>query len=128
MPSELFFLRQFFSPNYGQVAMLVGLLLVAIYRPERICLLGLFRLSCVLLALSIVVTPVTTLVINMMSTVSNNSMARPGATSDLALLFSLMQVVEPILVALSIGCGLFSLLPSSRERSRSGPRQHPFDP
>jgi len=51
MPSELFFLRQFLSqlgPNYPQVAMLVGLLLVAIYRPERIYLPGMFRLSCVL--------------------------------------------------------------------------------
>ena len=54
---ELLMLRQLlgqFSPNYAQVAMLAGLLLVVIYRPERIQLLGMFRTSCVLLAISIV--------------------------------------------------------------------------
>ena len=44
--------------------MLVGLLLVAIYRPERIYLPGMFRLSCVLLAVSIVVTPITSAIVS----------------------------------------------------------------
>jgi len=128
MPSELLFLRQFFSqlgPNYAQVTMLVGLLLVVIYRPERIYLPGMFRLSCVLLAVSVLVTPITSAIMNMMTLVSGSGM---GRSSPAALLLSLVQLIEPILVALSICFGLFSLLPSSRDRSRSGPRQHPLDP
>ncbi len=132
MPSELLFLRQIFSsfaPNYTQLAMLIGLLLVAIYRPERIYVLGMFRLSCVLLAVSVLVTPITSVIISMMVTVSSSPPNRSGGpTSEFAIMYSLAQVVEPILVALSICFGLFSLLPSSRERNRSGPRQHPLDP
>ena len=33
--SELLVLRQFLTPNFSQLAMLIGLLLVAIYRPEQ---------------------------------------------------------------------------------------------
>ncbi len=128
MPTELLLLRQFFTPNYAQVAMLVGLLLVAIYRPERICLPGMFRLSCVLLAVSILVTPITMAIMSTMMGVSGSGMGRPGNASEFALLFSLLQIIEPILVALSICFGIFSLLPSACERHRSGPRQHPLEP
>ena len=87
-----------------------------------------FRLSCVLLAVSIIVTPVVSAIINTMMTVTSSGMGRSNSENEFALLFSLMQIVEPILVALSIIFGLFSLLPSSREQRRLGPRQHPLDP
>ncbi|MGO9113449.1 MAG: hypothetical protein ACLP9L_29815 [Thermoguttaceae bacterium] len=131
MPSELLFLRQFLSqlgPNYPQLAMLVGLLLVVIYRPERIYRTGMFRLSCVLLAVSILVTPITMAISNTMIGILGNGLGRPGNPSEFAALLSLVQVLEPILVALSICFGIFSLLPPSREQSRSGPAQHPLEP
>ena len=131
MPTELLFLRQFLSqlgPNYPQVAMLIGLLLVAIYRPDRIRLPLMFRISCLLLAVSMVVTPLSSAVINTMMTTSSNGMGRSSNPGEVALLYSLAQVVEPILVALSICLGLFALLPSSRGQASSGPRQHPLDP
>ena len=62
--------------------MLVGLLLVAIYRPERICLPGMFRLSCVLLAVSIPVTAVTTFLMNAMIDVTGNGLSRMGNAPD----------------------------------------------
>ncbi len=125
--AELFFLRQFLTPNYAQLAMLVGLLLVVIYRPERICLPGMFRLSCVLLAVSVFVTPIASGIVTSMMATSRNGMYNSGSQGEFAMLFSLVQVIEPILVALSICFGLFSLLPSSRGQGRSGPRQHPLD-
>ena len=131
MPSELLFLRQFLPPLvpcYPQLAMLAGLLLVAIFRPERIYRLGMFRLSCMLLALSILATPIASAIMNAMMTISGSGMGRSSGANEFVLLFSMMQVIEPILVALSIFFGLFSLLPSSRTGNRSGPTQHPLDP
>ena len=123
--SELLFLRQFLTPSYPQLAMLVGLLLVAIYRPERINRIGMFRLSCVLLALSILATPIATAVVSMMALLSGG-MGRSGNVDEATLLYSLMQIIEPILVALSICFGVFSLLPGSGEQRRSGPCSIPW--
>jgi hypothetical protein len=132
MPSELLFLRQLLSPqpapNYTQVAILVGLLLAAIYRPERIYLRGMFRLSCVLLAASIPVTAIATAVMNSMMSTSTSVVGRNGSPAELMLLSSLLQVVEPVLVGLSLCFGLFSLLPAHGHQDRSGPKQHPLDP
>ncbi len=128
MPTELLFIRQLLTPNYAQVTMLVGLLLVAIYRPERICLPGMFRLSCVLLAVSIPVTAVVTFIMNAMVDVTGSGLSRMGNASGFAVLFSMLQVIEPILVGLSICLGLFSLLPRRGQRSPSGPKEHPLEP
>ena len=128
LPLELLLLRQSLTPNYSQLAMLIGLLLVVIYRPERIYLPGMFRLSCVLLAVSILVTPVASAIISTMTTILSSGMGRPGGPSGFSSLYSLIQIIESILVALSICFGIFSLLPSSREHRRSGPAQHPLEP
>ncbi len=128
MPTELLFIRQLLTPNYAQVTMLVGLLLVAIYRPERICLPGMFRLSCVLLAVSIPVTAVVTFIMNAMVDVTGSGLSRMGNASGFAVLLSMLQVIEPILVGLSICLGLFSLLPRRGQRSPSGPKEHPLEP
>ena len=127
--TELFFLRQFLMPDYAQLAILIGLLLVAIYRPERIYLPGMFRLSCVLLAVSIVVSPIASAILNTMMTTTTSRTGAFGSNnhSELALLYSLVQVFQPILVALSFCFGLFALLPSPRRPNRQGPRQHPLD-
>jgi len=130
MPPDLF-LRQFFSqltPDYAQLVMLVGLLLVVIYRPERIYRPGMFRLSCALLAVSIVVNPIVSAVVKMMMSISSGGMGRSGNVGEFALLYSLLEVIEPFLVAASVFFGIFSLLPRSRDRIRSGPAQHPLDP
>ena len=124
---ELLFLRQFLTPDYAQLAILVGLLVVAIYRPERIYLPAMFRLSGLLLAVSIAVNPIGSAIINTIMAGSRNGMYGGSTASEFALLYSLTQVVEPILVALSLVFGLFALLPSVRGQSRSGPRQHPLD-
>jgi hypothetical protein len=126
--SELLFLREFFAPSYPQLAMLVGLLLVAIYRPERIFRIGMFRLSCVLLALSFLATPIATAVVTTMTFVGGGRMGRSGNADELILLFPLLQISDPLLVALSICLGIFSLLPRSGEPRRSGPAQHPLEP
>ena len=124
--SELLFLRQFFMPSYPQLAMLVGLLLVAMYRPERILRIGMFRLSCVLLALSLLATPIATAVVTTMTFVGGG-MGRSVNADELTLLFPLLQISEPLLVALSICFGIFSLLPTSGEQRRPNPAQHPME-
>jgi hypothetical protein len=124
---ELLFLRQLFTPNYTQLAMLAGLLLAIIYRPERIRFPRMLRVSCLLLAVSIIVNPVATAAFNAVAPTANYAMGSPRASSDLVMLYQTIQIVEPILVALSIVFGLFSLIPSSRRQSRSAPEQHPLD-
>jgi hypothetical protein len=112
------------SPNYVQVAMLVGFLLVVIYRPERIRLLGMFRASCVLLAISIVLPPLVGAVIGFFAAMQAGS-GRNG--SDSIIYVGLLNVVEPALVATSVCLGIFSLLPPLRQSETRGPAHHPFD-
>ncbi len=114
MSSELLVLRQLFSqvtPNYCQVAVLAGLLLVAIYRPERIRALGMFRAACVILAISIVVPAVTSALVTLLMTAAGN--VRGSSSSDYMILLNLLNAVEPALVAISICLGIFSLLPAT---------------
>jgi hypothetical protein len=122
---EFFLVRQFFTPNYAQLAILIGLLLVVIYRPERIHRPGMFRLACVLLAVSILALPVTSAIATIWNMIYGNGLS--GNRSDLVMLLSLLQVTEPILVAVSVCLVLFSLLPPSRPGSGPGPKQHPME-
>ncbi len=125
---ELLMLRQFlgqFSPNYAQVAMLIGQLLVVIYRPERIRLLGMFRTSCVLLAISLVLPALVASAIGLFAA-SMSGMAR-STGSDYMMLAGLLNVVEPAIVAISICLGIFSLLPPLQQADRPGPAHHPID-
>jgi hypothetical protein len=112
------------SPNYAQVAMLVGLLLVVIYRPERIRLLGMFRASCVCLAVSIVLPPLVGAIVGLLVPAMSGM---PRNSSDFMILIGLLNVVEPALVAISICLGIFSLLPLLRRTTAPGPAQHPVD-
>jgi hypothetical protein len=127
-PQELLMLRQLLgqtSPNYAQVAMLIGLLLVVIYRPERIRLHGMFRAACALLAISLVLPPLVAAAVGLLATTAS-SMAR-STGSDYMMLAGLLNVVEPALVAISIFLGIYSLLPPLQHDDRAGPAHHPID-
>jgi hypothetical protein len=127
IPSELLALRQIFSqltPSYCQVATLVGLLLVAIYRPERIRLLGMFRLSCVMLGLSIVAPALTSAFVTLLMTATSGSRS-PG--SEYMILFNLLNAIEPALTASSVVLGIFSVLPATGSIQGIGPARHPLD-
>jgi hypothetical protein len=129
MQPELLMLRQIFSqlvPNYAQVAILVGLLLVVIYRPERIRLLGMFRFSCVMLALSIVVPPAVSATLSFLVSIGGSSRSSSSA-GDYMILVNLLGTIEPALVAASLCLGIFSLLPARRSADRTGPARHPLD-
>lgn len=100
MPSELLFLRQLFSqfsPNYLPVAMLAGILVVVIYRPERIHRRSMFRLSCVLLAASIVAPSIISAIGGLLAAATSGT-GRGAGQGDLVLLLGVLNVAEPALV------------------------------
>jgi hypothetical protein len=77
-----------------------------------------------LLAISLVLPALVGAAVGLMGSIS------PGMSrnaSDYMILFGLLSVVEPALVALSICLGIFSLLPPLQRAPARGPAQHPVD-
>jgi hypothetical protein len=83
-----------------------------------------FRTSCVLLAISIVLPPLVGAIVGLLAA-SMSGMSR--TSSDYMIFLGLLNVVEPVLVAVSICLGIFSLLPSLQRTNVRGPMQHPVD-
>jgi hypothetical protein len=130
MPSEFLMLRQFLGamgPDYAQTALLIGLLLAALFRPERIRSVPLIRASCVFLALSIVAPAVLYMLISTLSAGNSRAGFSGPLSGTEAMLMALINVVGPMLLGLSIVLGVFSLLPGRDDRLPLSPTKHPLD-
>ena len=127
MPSEMYLLKQMMSgvaPSYIQFTMLAGLLVAAIFRPERIRRLGMFRTACILLAVSVGLGPTLSVLVSVAASSAGNMHTLTG---EYGILFSLVEAVGGILLAVSICLGIFALLPSAKDTYPALPARHPLD-
>jgi hypothetical protein len=110
------------------VTILVGLLLVLIFRPNTIHNLMLFRMACWLLGSSIIAPPVINLLAAMSAASSFGGPSYGLAASASPFLFACASALGTILLGASILCGLFSLLPpAAARRDATGPVKHPLE-
>jgi len=131
MPQELLYLRQLLG-NSGQgwlqVTLLGFLFLVLVFRPERIYNRSLFRVACLLFALSVIVPPVLTLSVSLLAdgAVSSSRNYR-GMMSQAPHMLSLTATLESVLFGTSAMCGLLSLIPGRERKSPLEAAKHPLD-
>jgi hypothetical protein len=130
MPQELMYLQQLLGRSgegWLSVTLLVGLLLALIFRPNTIHNLFLFRAACWLLALSVVIPPMSNLMISLFG-VSRSGAFRMGTSfSEAQLLVACTNTLGFIMQGASILCGLFSLLPPISRQSYANPVKHPLE-
>jgi len=129
---EMFLLRQLFGNGQGWLpaALLICLFLVVLLRPDRVRSPSLFRLSCVLLALSVMVPSLLTVCLGLMDQLDFN--IRRSLANRSGIVPLLTNASGPVLLGLSIIFGLLSLsLGSAQEecpqRDRSIPPSHPLE-
>jgi Zn-dependent protease len=123
MNDELQLYRQIFGTSgeaWLGVTLLAGLLVVLIFRPERVQRWGLFRTACWLLALSVLIPPV----LHFLAALPGNTVSRSWQSG--LLIFSCIYLVGPILKGLSILFGLLSLIPAT-PGAPLGPARHPLE-
>jgi hypothetical protein len=108
------------------VAMLCGLLVTLIFRPNSIRNPFLFRTACWLFGLSMILSPLLNMILNMLRSSFMGAGMRPNESE---LLVFCAAAVGPIMHGVSILCGLLSLLPStmSERLEESGPVKHPLE-
>lgn len=131
MPQELLYLRQLLG-NSGQgwlqVTLLGFLFLVLVFRPERISNRSLFRVACLLFALSIIVPPVLTFSVSFLTDVATPSQRNYGGMmGESPLMWSLTRALETVLFGTSAMCGLLSLIPGRERKSPLEAAKHPLD-
>ncbi len=104
-----------------QVAMLVSLFLAAILRPEVIRAKALFRMACVLFALSLLVSPTLNFLLGQLSRSGSAGPGYGGAMDgEMAILLSFPSVISSVLFGLSLICGLCSLVSTSGAAAAKG--------
>jgi hypothetical protein len=124
---ELFYLRQLFSfgtTDWLKVAMLLGLLAVLIYRPERVRRPAAMTCACWLFALSIVIPPVLNALVGIAVDTGMSTRYRSSAQSPE--LITLVIAVGPMLFGISVLLSLLSLVPA-RSKRPAGPAKHPLE-
>jgi hypothetical protein len=108
------------------VILLAVLFIAPIFRPKSIQNLVLFRVACVLYGTSIVVTPLLNIWLNVL--LSNRSSGFPGSSSDTQFFMSAINAIGPVLMGVSVICGLFALIPATAQRrDEEGPAKHPME-
>lgn len=134
MPQELMLLEQLFGRGNSvwlSATLLMGLLLVLIFRPNAIQRPILFRVTCWLLVLTVVVPPALSLLLNL-GFGSSNIYATRGmgySGSDLSIFMACVSFSGPVLQGACILCGLTALTPPiTRRAAPTGPAKHPLDP
>ena len=105
--------------------MLVGLLLALIIKPERVNNWALFRVSCWLLAASIVTPPILNAFINITSG-SAAAIRPPSIGSSDYLIMTCIYALGPILLGISIICGLLAMIPTGYGPPLTPPK-HPLE-
>jgi hypothetical protein len=136
MPRDFFVfqqLQQLFGGGgaaaWLQVATLLGLLAALLYRPERIRMPVLFRVACVLLALSVLAGPTITGMLMFLQGLDSGGF-RPGRGSDdlWMALGPLVNAAGPVLLGTSILLALIAVSPKPRRPGDPPqPPRHPLD-
>jgi hypothetical protein len=127
MPQEMAMLQLLNQTGNGWLtaALLTGLLLALLFKPERVYSWALLRLSCWFLALSITIPPI----LNAFMTITSHSAAsfRPTSigSSDY-LVITCIYALGPILLGISIICGLLAMIPTGY-RPPLTPAKHPLE-
>ena len=108
--------------------LLVGLLLALVFKPERVNNWALFRVSCWLLAVSIVIPPIlnTFMIITSGSAAFFRSPSIGSIGSSNYLMMSCIYALGPILLGISMICGLLAMIPSGY-RPPLTPAKHPLE-
>ena len=131
MPQELFYLRQLFggsAQGWLQVTLLGFLFLVLVFKPDRIHNRSLFRVACLLFALSVIVPPVLTFGVSFLADGATSSYRNYGPTmGESPLMLSLTGVWAPVLCGTSAMCALLSLIPGREGKSPFEAAKHPLD-
>jgi Zn-dependent protease len=129
MPEEVFYLLQSLgaASGLGQAALITGLFIVLIFRPERIRSRTLFSLACWSLGLSILFPALTNPFLGALGAgLFAGARGYPGSGG-----FSLISVVASgcgaALYGLSVLLGLLSLVPGPRQTSPFQPPKHPLE-
>ncbi len=130
---DFLYLKQLLDNGQGwlQVALLTGLFVAVVFRPERIRNEMFFRLSWLFLALSVVIPAVLICTMALLSDVDIVSRARPR-NPEISYLPALINVSGPVCLGLSIVFGFLSLgirpaKRSSRTPTRQTPPRHPME-
>jgi hypothetical protein len=122
--SELFWRRILGAEGviWLEVALLIGLLCIAIWRPQRVGKPALFRMACTLFAISLLVQPIAEVIFRVaVSDLPDSGSDRSDrALRTPLLVFSIMSLAGRILFAFSVVCALGSLDLKRRELSDSG--------
>lgn len=105
--------------------LLVGLLLALLFKPERVNNWALFRVSCWLLAVSIVTPPILNTFMNITSGTAT-SFRPPSIGSSDYLIITCIYALGPILLGISIICGLLAMIPRGY-RPPLSPAKHPLE-
>ena len=111
-----------------QVALLVGLLFISLYKPERVRFPALFRMSYVCFALAVMMPPVLESCIPLLLGVGTNAFQNLR-NSPQGVVMTLPTAVGPVFLGLSIILGLSAIAPH-RQQSRkpaAPPQRHPLD-
>jgi hypothetical protein len=127
MPNETLFISQLLQQvgsGWLPAVMLVGMLLALLFKPERVQSWALFRLSCWLLAVSIIIMPVMNVLLGFMGG-SATSFRSSGIMPE-AFIFYTMYAISPILQGISMICGLLSMIPNG-SRLPLVPPKHPLE-
>ncbi len=126
---ELMYLEQLLGRGnsvWMSVALLIGFLLVLIFRPNTIHHPILFRAACWLLALAVVVPPCLSLLLSLGS--PGGYPGRMSQSFELSFFMACVNLTGPLLQGGCIICGLTALIPPlGRRWEPSGPAKHPLE-
>jgi hypothetical protein len=130
MPNEWMFLRQALG-SVGEVwlavTLLAGLIVVLVFRPERVQHWGLFRAACWMVVLSVVVPPVLNVWIALAGSPNSSAWGSRSFPIGSPLILSCIYLVGPLLEGLGILFGLWSLIPKRPGPPPWGPPKHPLE-
>ncbi len=126
---ELMYLQQLFGRGNSisiSVTLLIGFLLVLIFRPNSIHRPLLFRLACWLLALTVVVPASLSLLLSLGFS-GGGYPGRMSPGSEMSFAIACANFTGPVLEGACIICGLTALLPPMTRPAPTGPAKHPLE-
>jgi len=123
MPQEMAMFQLLNQTGSGWLTavLLVGLLLALLFKPERVYSWALMRLSCWLLAVSIVTPPI----LNAFMSITNGPPTSFRSPSDY-LVMTCIYALGPILLGISVICGLLAMIPTGYGPPLTPPK-HPLE-
>ncbi len=123
MPQEMMMLQLLNQTGTGWLTsvLLLGLLLALLFRQDRVYNWALFRISCWLLACSIVIPSI----LHVMMNLTNGTTGSFRSSADY-LVTICIYALGPILLGISVICGLLAMIPGA-SRQQFSPAKHPLE-